>query len=75
MIEKERRSKREQRKAANFIDNYVSMSASKIAEIATTLLVMGIPVEVLHEAIDNANAEYIKQKPEFDRILSKKEGK
>jgi hypothetical protein len=64
-----RRAERGRKIDTNFLDNYVTTHASRMAEIATTLLVMGIPVEVLHEALDNANKEYLKQKPEFDKIL------
>ena len=44
--------------------------ANSMSESATMLLMMGIPVDVLHQMIDNINVEFKKQKPEIEKIYT-----
>ena len=65
-----RRKQKELADGTKKLDAVIMQRACAMSESATMLLMMGIPVEVLHEMIDNVHAEFKKQKPEIEKIYT-----
>lgn len=66
-----RREQRQVARDASKLDAVIMQRASDMAYSATLLLMMGISVDVLHEAINNAYAEYLKEKPSIEAAYYK----
>ena len=66
-----RREQKQIARDASKLDAVIMQRASDMAYSATLLLMMGISVDVLHEAINNAYAEYLKEKPSIEAAYYK----
>lgn len=65
-----RRRQKEISDGTKKLDTVIMQRANSMSESATMLLMMGIPVDVLHQMIDNINVEFKKQKPEIEKIYT-----